>query len=262
MQNPVGYTYNPATGRAEMNDFAAVLFNKVQLVTFPHVVLSAYLTGAAFVVAVSFWQLTRGRRPEDRSLYRLALRSGAVVALVSALGVAVSGDFQGKVMTEVQPMKMAAAEALYDGEDSAGFSLLTIGSLDGSEEKFAIKVPGLLSFLATGSTTGDVEGINELREQYQQTYGQDPGAAYYSPGDYTPTDRRHLLDLPADDRPGPGGRAAGADGSCGPPGANGCRADEQSWPRPWPFRCCPCWPTRSAGSSPRSAVSRGPSSDS
>jgi cytochrome d ubiquinol oxidase subunit I len=186
MQNPVGYIYNPETGRAEMNDFAAVLFNKVQLVTFPHVVLSAYLTGAAFVVAVSFWQLTRGRRTEDRSLYRLALRSGAVVALVSALGVAVSGDFQGKVMTEVQPMKMAAAEALYDGEDSAGFSLLTIGSLDGTEEKFAIKVPGLLSFLATGSTTGHVEGINELREQYQQTYGQDPGAAYYSPGDYTP----------------------------------------------------------------------------
>ena len=86
MQHPVGYTYNPETGRAEMNDFAAVLFNKVQLVTFPHVVLSAYLTGAAFVVAVAFWQLTRGRRTEDRGLYRLALRTGAVVALVSGLG--------------------------------------------------------------------------------------------------------------------------------------------------------------------------------
>lgn len=83
-------------------------------------------------------------------------------------------------------MKMAAAEALYDTEQPAGFSLITIGSLDGSEETFSIKVPRLLSFLATGTTDGRVEGINQLREQYQAEYGQDPGAAYYSPGDYTP----------------------------------------------------------------------------
>jgi cytochrome d ubiquinol oxidase subunit I len=186
MQHPVGYRFNPTTGRAEMHDFAAVLFNKVQLATFPHVVLSAYLTGAALVVAVAFWQLTRGRVPEDRGLYQLALRTGAVVALVAALGVAVSGDVQGKVMTEVQPMKMAAAEALYDTESHAGFSLFTIGSLDGKHEKFSVKVPGLLSFLATGSPSGRVEGINQLRARYEATYGQDPGAAYYSPDDYTP----------------------------------------------------------------------------
>jgi cytochrome d ubiquinol oxidase subunit I len=187
MQHPVGYEYNPKTGRAEMHDFAAVLFNKVQLVTFPHVVLSAYLTGAAFVVGISFWLMTRDKTvDEDRSLYRRGVRTGAAVLLVAGLGVAISGDTQGKIMTEVQPMKMAAAEALYDTESSAGFSVLTIGSLDGSEEKFSIKIPGLLSFLATGHTDGTVEGINQLREQYQQTYGQDPGAAYYSPGDYTP----------------------------------------------------------------------------
>jgi cytochrome bd ubiquinol oxidase subunit I len=187
MQHPVGYEFNPDTGRAEMHDFAAVLFNKVQQVTFPHVVLSAYMTGAAFVVGIAFWLMTRkGTSEEDAALYRRGVRTGAVVLLVAGLGVAVSGDAQGKVMTEVQPMKMAAAEALYDTETSAGFSVLTIGSLDGSEEKFSIKIPGLLSFLGTGHTDGTVEGINQLREQYEETYGQDPGAAYYSPGDYTP----------------------------------------------------------------------------
>ena len=89
-------------------------------------------------------------------------------------------------MTEVQPMKMAAAEALYDTEAPADFSILTIGTLDGSRETFAIKVPGVLSFLATGTTDGEVVGINELRERYAATYGQDPGEAYYSAGDYTP----------------------------------------------------------------------------
>jgi cytochrome d ubiquinol oxidase subunit I len=186
MQHPVGYEYNPKTGRAEMHDFAALLFNKVQLVTFPHVVLSAYMTGAAFVVGIAFWHLRRASAREDVDVYQRAVRTGAAVLLAAGIGVAVSGDAQGKVMTDVQPMKMAAAEGLYDTESSADFSLLTIGSLDGSHEKFAIKIPGLLSFLGTGHTDGTVQGINQLREQYQEKYGQDPGATYYSPGYYTP----------------------------------------------------------------------------
>ncbi|QBR93882.1 cytochrome ubiquinol oxidase subunit I [Nocardioides euryhalodurans] len=186
MQNPVGYAYNPDTGRAEMDDFAAVLLNKVQLVTFPHVLLSAYLTAGAFVLGIGFWLLRRARTPEDQGVYRAAVRSGAVVVLVAGLGVAITGDVQGKIMTEVQPMKMAAAEALYETEQPAAFSVITIGTLDGSEETFSIKIPGLLSYLATGSTDGEVQGINDLREQYVATYGLDPGEKYYSPGDYTP----------------------------------------------------------------------------
>ncbi|MGZ5420911.1 cytochrome ubiquinol oxidase subunit I [Aeromicrobium sp.] len=188
MQNPVGYEFNKTTGRAELNDFAAVLFNKVQLITFPHVVLSAYLTAGAFVVGVAFWLMIRKSTPAaDRPLYQTAVRVGAVVALVAGLGVAVTGDIQGKIMTDVQPMKMAAAEALYDTDAScAPFSVFTIGTPDGKEEKLAVTVPCVLSFLATGSLDGKVEGINELREKYVAKYGQDPGAAYYTTGDYTP----------------------------------------------------------------------------
>ena len=187
MQNPVGYEYNPDTGRAELTDFWAVMVNKVQLVTFPHTITAAYMTGGAFVLGVAFWLMTRHRHDEgERSLYRRAVRVGAVVTLVAGLGVAVTGDFQGKVMTEVQPMKMAAAEGLYETEAPADFSVLTIGSLDGTEEKFSIKIPNLLSFLATNTWDAEVQGINQLREQYQAEYGQDPGEKYYSPGDYTP----------------------------------------------------------------------------
>ena len=187
MQNPVGYEFNPDTGRAEMNDFAALLFNKVQLVTFPHVVLSAYMTGAAFVVGVAFWQLRRGKADaEHPGMYRSAVRTGAAIVLAAGIGVAVTGDIQGKIMTDVQPMKMAAAEGLYETEAPAGFSIFTLGSLDGSEETFSIKIPRLLSFLAEGDTSAEVVGINDLREEYKETYGSDPGATYYSPGDYTP----------------------------------------------------------------------------
>ncbi len=170
MQNPVGYRFNPDTGRAEMADFVAILTNKVQLVTFPHVVASCYMTGAAVVMGVAMWKMMRARRSADAEqqadagMYRRATRLGAAVLLVAGLGVAVTGDVQGKVMTEVQPMKMAAAEALYETEQPAAFSVLTIGSLDGSEELFSIKVPRVLSFLATGTFDGEVKGINDLRE--------------------------------------------------------------------------------------------------
>jgi cytochrome d ubiquinol oxidase subunit I len=187
MQHPVGYRYNADTGRAELTDFWAVMTNKVQLVTFPHVITAAYLTAGAFVLGVSAWLYTRKRFEADREMYRKGIRMGAVVALVAGLGVAVTGDVQGKIMTDVQPMKMAAAEALYDTEEScAPFSVFTIGTPDGTEEKFAITIPCLLSFLATGHFDGKVEGINDLREQYEETYGQDPGATYYSPDGYVP----------------------------------------------------------------------------
>jgi cytochrome d ubiquinol oxidase subunit I len=193
MQHPVGYKYNPDTGRAELTDFAAVMFNKVQIVTFPHVILAAYMTAAAFVLGVSAWlyvsKVSTGSTTGDgdRAMYRMSIRLGAWVVLVCGLGVAITGDFQGKVMTEVQPMKMAAAEALYDTEAPADFSILTIGTPDGTSEKFSIKIPHLLSFLATGTWDGKVEGINDLRAQYQEKYGQDPGARYYDPsGNYTP----------------------------------------------------------------------------
>ncbi|MBS42734.1 MAG: cytochrome ubiquinol oxidase subunit I [Nocardioides sp.] len=187
MQHPVGYDYNPETGRAELTDFWAVMFNKVQLVTFPHVVLSAYMTAALFIVGISGWLFMQKKHEHDRELHRVGMRFGAIIAVIAAIGVTISGDFQGKIMTEVQPMKMAAAEGLYETADScAPFSIFTLGSLDGTEERAALTVPCLLSFLGTGSTDGTVEGINDLREQYVAEYGSDPGATYYSPGDYTP----------------------------------------------------------------------------
>jgi cytochrome d ubiquinol oxidase subunit I len=173
MQSPVGYRYNEAAGRAELDDFGAVLTNKVVLVTFPHTMFACFLTAGALVAAVAVWHLVR-RPGKDTAEFRSAAKVGAVVTIVAMAGVFVSGDIQGKIMTETQPMKMAAAEALYDTEQPASFSLFTIGTLDGSEEVFAIKLPRVLSFLATGSFDGKVEGINDLQAQYEQRFG--PGA--------------------------------------------------------------------------------------
>ncbi|HET7399767.1 MAG TPA: cytochrome ubiquinol oxidase subunit I [Intrasporangium sp.] len=196
MQHPVGYRFNPATGRAELTDFWAVLTNPVQLVTFPHVALSAYMVGGGVVMGVALHLLRReARRNPDRTpgssdvpLYRRATRLGAALTLVAGLGVALSGDIQGKIMTEVQPMKMAAAEALYETSPQgagAPFSVLTVGSLDGQHANALLEIPRLLSFLATGTFTGEVRGITDLKAEYAARYGAsgnplvaDPATAY------------------------------------------------------------------------------------
>ena len=177
MQHPVGAQYNPVTKRAELTDFAAVLFNKVQLVTFPHVITAAYMTGGAMVMAVALWHLRRRRDGEAGELtpaYRKAVRVGAIVTLVASLGVIISGDIQGKIMTEVQPMKMAAAEAHYDTSSHAPFSVLSIGNLEGTEAKHLIEIPGLLSYLGKGDVNAEIKGINDLQREYQAKYSANP----------------------------------------------------------------------------------------
>jgi cytochrome bd ubiquinol oxidase subunit I len=176
MQNPVGFRYNADRGRAEMTDLWSVLSNKVLLVTYPHTIFAAFMVGGAFVAGVALWHLVR-RPAVDKDVFRSALKIGASVVLVASVGVAISGDLQGKVMTEVQPMKMAAAEALYETEQPASFSILTVGTLDGSKEIFSVKLPYLLSFLATGHFDGQVKGVNSLQKAYEQLYG---------PGSYKP----------------------------------------------------------------------------
>ncbi len=180
MQNPVGYRLDEESGRAELTDFWAVMTNKVVLVTFPHTIFACFMVGGAVVAGVGLWQMLRGPRRDDeeeREAFRTAVRLGAVVLLVAGAGTMVSGDFQGKVMTEVQPMKMAAAEGLYEDEAPASFSLLTVGTLDGSEPLFEVKIPRLLSFLGTGTWDGEVRGVDSLQEEYEQRFG---------PGEYAP----------------------------------------------------------------------------
>ncbi|AYY14497.1 cytochrome ubiquinol oxidase subunit I [Actinobacteria bacterium YIM 96077] len=186
MQNPVGYEINEEAGRAELTDIWAVLTNKVTLVTFPHTIFAAFMVGGAVVAAVAMWHLVKGRHepaaatpggPSDPGPFRKALRIGAVTVLIGGVGTAVSGDIQGKIMTEVQPMKMAAAEALYETQEPAPLSLFTVGTLDGSRALYSIEIPQLLSFLSTGSFEGEVRGINDIQEEYEELYG---------PGEYAP----------------------------------------------------------------------------
>ena len=175
MQHPVGYVLNAEKGRAELVDIKAVLTQKTALATFFHTIPSAAFTAGAFIAGISAYLIIKRK---DIEMARSTFKMGAITMLISFVLVSVSGDLTARIMTEQQPMKMAAAEALYDTQASAPFSLLTIGTLDGSKSVFQIGVPSMLSFMSTGNFDGVVEGVNDLEAKYDEQFGA---------GDYTPT---------------------------------------------------------------------------
>jgi cytochrome d ubiquinol oxidase subunit I len=174
MQHPVGYVFNPVTQRAEMTDFGEVLLQPLAMITFSHVITMAFMVAGLFVAGISAW-LVYKRRSLDMA--RSTLKLGAITAIVAFVLTGITGDMQATKMVEIQPMKMAAAEALYETAAPAPFSIFTVGTLDGSEPIFSIDIPHGLSLLATHSWDGEVQGINDLQAQYEQEFG---------PGNYKP----------------------------------------------------------------------------
>lgn len=173
MQRPVGFTIN--NGRAEMNDFLALITNGQLLVEFPHTILAAYATGAFLVTGISAYKLLK---KQDVPFFRKSFEIAAIVGIISSIGVAVAGHAQAQYLVDTQPMKMAAAEALWDNSgDPAAWTVYAHISTANKENSYEIKVPYLLSFLSYSKFSGEVTGMNELQAQYQQEYG---------PGDYIP----------------------------------------------------------------------------
>jgi cytochrome d ubiquinol oxidase subunit I len=175
MQQPMGYALRG--GRAEMESFWALISNPHVFVQFPHVITAAMATGAFFVLGISAWHVARAKDDETREAFSRSFRIGAVYAFVATIAVMVVGHSQAQYMVRVQPMKMAAAEALWETADPAPMSLFTYGHEPERRDLFAVKVPGLLSFLAHNRFSGEVKGIKNLQEEYEATYG---------PGDYVP----------------------------------------------------------------------------
>ncbi len=160
MQNPVGTTFNPDTVRSEMASAAAfweVISNPVAVSKFCHSVTSGWVTGGIFVVGVSAWYLLKNRHSE---FARKSMLIGAIVGLVGSGAVMLSGDSSGVHAAEFQPMKLAAAEGLEDGGNGAAFTIVP-----------GIKIPKMLSILATHDINGFVPGINDILNGYTDNEG-------------------------------------------------------------------------------------------
>jgi len=168
------FVYNAVNGRLELVNFFALIGNPKGWIFFWHTISDGVAMAAFLILAVSAYHIVR---KQNVDFFKRSFQIGAVTGLVAGVLVFLGGHTMGQYMYEAQPMKMAALEALWETEQPASFSLLTIGDLSGKKEVWSVRIPYAMSFLACNNFTCEVKGVNELQEQAVQDYG---------PGDYIP----------------------------------------------------------------------------
>lgn len=173
MQQPVGYAEEG--GRLVMTNFWALVGNPNVWKQFPHVVFSGFTTAAFFVLGISAYHLLK-KKPDE--IFKPSFKLAAIFGMVSILMVVVVGHSQAQHMVATQPMKMAAAEGLWETEDPAALSIFAIADVKNQKNIVSWRIPGALSFLAYNRFDGEVKGLIDLQQEFEQKYG---------PGDYMPS---------------------------------------------------------------------------
>jgi len=158
MQHPVGYAFK--NGRAELTDFAAVIFNQFGLLQILHVIPAALLASAFFVMGISAYHLIK---KQDVEFFTKSFRLGLVFGFIFSIVVVVEGDFHARHVTETQPAKLAAMESLWETTESAPIYLLAVP--DEKNEQNAVQIgaiPGLLSFLGHHDFNAEIKGLRDF----------------------------------------------------------------------------------------------------
>jgi cytochrome bd ubiquinol oxidase subunit I len=177
MQHPVGYKI--VDGEAQLTSVWALLSNNFALRAYLHTILAGLIFGSIVVLGVSCWHFLRGHEVD---LFRNAAKLALIVAVPVTLLQLVVGNRFGEAVTSQQSMKIAASEAQWNTCKPCGFSAIQFGGFSKDDEtpSFSITIPRLLSYMATGSFDGEVQGLNQLQAQEQSKYG---------PGNYMPNVR-------------------------------------------------------------------------
>ena len=171
MQHPVGVKYveNSVIGKkAEMIDFFAIVKNPYLWNQFPHVVTMALTVGAFTIAGIASWKMVRN---QEVPMFRKAFKISIVAALIGSTGLFVTGHSQMQYLVREYPMKVAAAEALYeDTGNSAPFSILATIDQKQQKAEHYLEVPGMLSFLAYDKFEGSLKGMKSLQKEMDEKY--------------------------------------------------------------------------------------------
>jgi len=171
---PNSYVLNEANGRLEMVNFFALVGNPKPWMFFWHTISDGLAMAAFLIIAVSAWHLLR---KQEMDFFKRSFKLGTWVGLIASVMIFLAGHLMGQYMREIQPMKLAATEAIWETEGPAAFSPITIFDPDGRDEIWSIRIPYVMSLLACNNLDCEIQGINNLQAQYEAQYG---------PGDYIP----------------------------------------------------------------------------
>ncbi|HJX72455.1 MAG TPA: cytochrome ubiquinol oxidase subunit I, partial [Bacteroidales bacterium] len=167
MQLPVGMQFNPDNARNEMMNFWQVFLSPVAATKFIHTITSGFVLAAVFVIGISAWFVLKKR---ELFLARRSIIIAAIFGLLSSLVLIFTGDTSARQVARIQPMKFAAIEGMYTGQEKAGLVVIGVlgpghgdtAHMKGKDFVFRIEIPRILSYMASGSFDGFVPGINDL----------------------------------------------------------------------------------------------------
>ncbi len=166
MQYPTGMKFNPDTARNEMVNFWEVLFSPVAINKFLHTISSGYVLASVFVIGISAWYILKKR---DVLFAKRSIIVAASFGLLASLFNMMTGDGSARAMAQHQPMKFAAMENLYVGQQNAPLAVIGILQKDAAnpghekmDYKFKIEIPNVLSYMAFMDPNAYVPGVHDL----------------------------------------------------------------------------------------------------
>jgi cytochrome bd ubiquinol oxidase subunit I len=161
MQTPAGYEV--IDGRYHVTSWADVVFNPSFPYRFTHMLLASVLTCAFLLAGLAAWQVLKGVAPMSvPRVLRVGLTLGAVAIPVQIF----VGDLHGLNTLEHQPQKIAAMEGVWRTERGAPLLLFAIPDDEARENRLAIAIPKLASFILRHDFDAEIRGLDEFRDRH------------------------------------------------------------------------------------------------
>jgi len=157
MNSPTGFDF--VDGEYLHIDPIKAMFNDAWFSQALHMTLAAFVATGFAVAGVHALMILKNKNVE---FHNKAFRIAALTACIGAFLQPISGDISAKDVAQRQPAKLAAMEAHFDTESMAGFVIGGIPNEEDQTIKYAIKIPGVLSFLAHGDIHAPVTGLNDI----------------------------------------------------------------------------------------------------
>ena len=159
MNAPTGFEL--VNGQVVNVDPIAALTNAAALSQTLHMTLAAYAATGFAVAGIHAFLLLKD---PANAFHRRALGIALIVGAPAAVLQPISGDISARHLALHQPVKLAAAEALFRTQTGAPLTLGGWPDAAARETRFAVRVPYALSLLAFHDPQAVVRGLDQVSE--------------------------------------------------------------------------------------------------
>ncbi len=161
MQHPVGYV-RAGDGSVQLASFWDLVLNPWAWWQYAHNMSGAAITGAFVMASVGAFYLLWGKFVEyGRIFVRIGVVAGCIFSIIQMFP---TGDGQGRLVAQHQPVTLAGMEALFTGQPGAPLVIIGQPDMDRRQIDNPIEVPKALSFLTYRIWAARVQGLDEFPE--------------------------------------------------------------------------------------------------